>query len=403
MTTSSYHPPKEILNKYAALLVNFALGEPEGIKPGEVIQCVVPDSAKPLALELQTEILKAGGHPLMKIVPTGFEKDFYTHADHDQLTFFPRDYYRSRIKLIDHTISIIADNDPLELKDIPPSKIVASRDSRKPYKDWIIKKELANKLTWTIALWGVQAKADLVGLSYEDYWNQIIQACFLDTEDPISEWRKIKSFQESVRAQLNELKIIELDIQGEDVNLQVRIGADRVWMGGADRNIPSFELFTSPDWRETNGWITFNQPLYRYGNRIEGVRLEFKKGLITSATAREGEAMLQAMIKSKNANKLGEFSLTDSRLSRITHPMAETLYDENIGGPFGNMHLAIGSAYKDCYRGDINSMTTKDWNKRGFNDSAEHTDIVSTTDRTVTATLADGSSKIIYTGGKFTL
>ncbi|MBD3279338.1 MAG: aminopeptidase, partial [Candidatus Pacebacteria bacterium] len=109
----------------------------------------------------------------------------------------------------------------------------------------------------------------------------------------------------------------------------------------------------------------------------------------------------QEMLKSPNANKIGEFSLTDARMSRITQPMAETLYDENIGGPYGNTHLAVGMAYKDCYRGDASKLTKKDWEKRGFNDAAEHTDIVSTTDRTVVARLVDDSEKMIYQDGKF--
>jgi len=109
------------------------------------------------------------------------------------------------------------------------------------------------------------------------------------------------------------------------------------------------------------------------------------------------------MLKSPNANKLGEFSLTDSRLSRITHIMAEILFDENIGGPYGNSHVAIGMAYKDCYQGNAKKLTAKDWGKLGFNDSAEHTDFISTADRTVTAKLLNGREKIIYQTGQFTL
>ena len=107
------------------------------------------------------------------------------------------------------------------------------------------------------------------------------------------------------------------------------------------------------------------------------------------------------MLKSKNADKLGEFSLTDKRISRITHFMAETLYDENMGGPYGNTHVAIGMAYKDCYRGNPSKPTQKEWQEMGFNDSPEHTDIVSTTDRTVTATMVDGTKKVIYKDGMF--
>ena len=109
------------------------------------------------------------------------------------------------------------------------------------------------------------------------------------------------------------------------------------------------------------------------------------------------------MLKTKNADKLGEFSLTDQRLSRITHFMAETLFDENIGGPFGNSHVALGMSYQDCYRGNPAQLSVKDWRARGFNDSAEHTDVITTTDRTVTAWLTDGSHRVIYRRGRFVL
>jgi len=403
MADANYIPSQEILDSYARVLVQFALGSGKGVANGEVVQCVVPDVAKPLARSLQNTILELGGHPVLRLLPTGFDQDYYRLASPDQLTFFPTHYMKSRAKLIDHTIAIIADPFPDELRETDPKKIMLARNSQKPYRDWLTQKELADKYTWTIALWGVKAKADIVGLSLEEYWNQIISACFLDQSDPIAVWRKTKEAQQKVRNALNELSIASVRIQGEDVDLSIRIGADRVWKGGADRNIPSFELFTSPDWRGTEGYISFDQPLYRYGNIIRGIELTFANGIITKAHAKTGNSLLQEMILSPNANKLGEFSLTDKRFSKISHFMAETLYDENFGGTQGNTHVAIGMAYKDCYRGNAEKMTKKQWESIGFNDSPEHTDIISTTQRTVTAELTDGSKMIIYKDGCFTL
>lgn len=401
--SDNYVPSQKILKKYADVLVNFALGEDEGIQAGDVVQCVVPDVAKPLGLELQNTILSAGGHPMIRLLPTGFDKDFFTYASQDQLTFFPQKYTKARVDLIDHQINILADVDPFELATTDPAKIIAARDSKKQIREWLETKETQGKFTWTIGLWGVQSKADAVGLTLEEYWEQIIDACFLDKADPIAEWRKIKTMQRNIRDGLNALHIDHVLLKGNDMDITIKLGSERIWKGGADRNIPSFELFTSPDWRGTNGWIRFNQPVYRYGNIISDVELEFKDGLVVKATAKKGKKLLEEMMKSPNANKLGEFSLTDSRFSRITHLMAETLYDENIGGRYGNTHLAIGSAYKDCYRGDISKVTKSQWQKMGYNESSEHTDIVSTTDRTATAVLIDGTKKVIYQDGKFTV
>ncbi len=83
--------------------------------------------------------------------------------------------------------------------------------------------------------------------------------------------------------------------------------------------------------------------------------------------------------------------------------MAETLFDENMGGKYGNTHLALGMAYRDTYAGEVSDLTDSEALDLGFNDSSVHTDIISTTDRTVTAHLTDGTGKVIYKDGMFVL
>jgi aminopeptidase len=239
------------------------------------------------------------------------------------------------------------------------------------------------------------------GLSEQEYWDQIIHACFLDEDDPIARWREVSEQIDDYKQRLGALDIDRLHILGEDVDLEITLGEARQWVGGSGHNIPSFEIFTSPDWRGTNGWIYFNQPLYRYGNLVKGVRIEFKDGRVTGATAEQNEELITEMVATENADKVGEFSLTDRRFSRITKFMAQTLYDENVGGQFGNTHIALGKSYHDCYAGDPSTVSAADWERLGFNDSTVHTDIVSTSDRTVTARLRDGSQLVIYAGGEF--
>lgn len=401
--SDSYSPPQKIIDKYAHVLVNFALNSGAGVKKGEVVQCSVPDVAKPMALALQNTLLKAGAHPIMRLIPTGFDRDFYTLANEEQLTFFPREFSRAKAALIDHQIGIIAEPNSLELSEVNPQKIMLARNSQKPYRDWLVDKENHGKFTWTVALWGVEAKAKEVGLSLKDYWQQIINACFLDEVDPVAKWREIIASQEEIKDKLNDMKIEYVLVKGEDVDLKVKIGANRIWQGGGGRNVPSFEIFTSPDWREVDGWIKFNEPLYRYGNIIRDIYLRVEHGIIVEAKAKVGNDFLQTMLETPNANKFGEFSMTDKRMSHITHPMAETLFDENIGGRYGNSHLAVGMAYKDCYRGNPSEVKLAEWEAMGFNDSAEHTDMMTTTDRSVTAILQSGKEVLIYQNGQFVI
>lgn len=395
-----YQPDESILYKYAQVLVNFALNNGQGIKPNEVVLVRVPDIAKPLAKQLQTVILQAGGFPLLRLTPTGgFDRDFFELASDQQLKFFPQKYIKAQADLIDHQIGIIAEPDPLELKSIDSSKIMQAAEAKKQYRQWLEAKELQGKFSWTAALWGTLAKAQEVQLSLPKYWQQIIKACFLDQPDPVARWQEINNDQQWLKKYLTEMEIETLHVEGADADLSIKIGADRRWQSGSGNNIPSFEVFTSPDWRGTNGWIRFNQPLYRYGNIVRDIYLKFEDGLVVEASATEGQKVLDSMLAAPGGNRVGEFSLTDERMSRITHVMAETLYDENITN---NTHLALGMAYKDCYRYDGQKLNQQDWLNKGFNDSAIHTDIISTTERKVTAQLGNGQEQVIYENGRFT-
>jgi len=273
----------------------------------------------------------------------------------------------------------------------------------RPLLDWRGEKENAGRFSWTLGLYGTPAMAAEAQMGLEEYWEQIIHACFLDAEDPIARWCEVGERVSASREWLDSLEIERVHVQGEDVDLHVSIGEQRRWLGGRGRNIPSFELFTSPDWRGTEGWIYCNQPLYRYGNLVKGIRLEFADGRVVKASAEENEPVLTEMIATEGADRIGEFSLTDRRLSRITRFMAHTLYDENVGGRFGNTHIALGRSYQDAYDGDPSEVAAERWAELGFNDSTVHTDIVSTTDRVVTATLRGGEQRVIYRDGEFQL
>jgi len=408
-----YIPPKKILERYAKVLVNFALGGGAriggtGIKKGDVVLVNGSEIAKPLYIEIIKAIRKTGGHVIGRYAPDNtsdfkFDRDFYINSTDEQIKFFPAKLMRGQVEEIDHSISIIAETDKHSLQGVDSRKMMLRGQAWKPYMDWRDEKENKGKFTWTLCLYGTKAMAREAGMSEKEYWYQIIKACFLDHKDPIKLWKKFAQKIEEYRKKLNKLNIEQIHIKGPDVDLWVKIGEKRAWNGGTGRNIPSFEIFTSPDWRGTNGWIKFNQPLYRYGNLIEGIELEFKDGKVIKSKAKKNEKVLKAMIATKNADKIGEYSLTDKRFSRITKFMAETLFDENVGGPNGNTHIALGNSYHDCYKGDQGKVSKKEWERLGYNDSSVHTDIVSTAPRTVTAYLPNKKTKVIYKNGQFTI
>jgi aminopeptidase len=132
------------------------------------------------------------------------------------------------------------------------------------------------------------------------------------------------------------------------------------------------------------------------------VRLVFRKGRVVYASAGEGERFLKNQLAlDSGAAKVGEFSLTDRRFSRITHFMANTLFDENYGGAYGNCHIALGASYNNTYSGNPRRLSASLKAGLGFNDSALHWDFVNTESNRVTANLADGSRLTIYEDGEF--
>ncbi|MFZ2886990.1 MAG: aminopeptidase, partial [Minisyncoccia bacterium] len=344
----AYHPPQQILKKYADVLVNFALNMGKGIKKGDVVRVSANESAKPLYLAVCSAIVDAGGHVLHHYAPdeehgdmrrnASFTRHFYENASDEQLAFFPAKYLKGLIDQTDHSLFIIADADMHLLDGVDPKKIMARGKALKPFMDWRREKENKGKFSWTAAMYGTPAMAKEAGLSEKAYWQQIIRACLLDQKNPIAAWKKMYREIDMYKNRLNKLspKIDKLHVRGVDADLWITLGEKRAWKSGSGANIPSFEIFTSPDWRGTNGWIRFNQPLYRYGNKITGVQLWFKNGKIVKSSAKTNEKVLKAMIATPGANQIGEYSLTDRRHSRITKFMAETLYDENVGGPQGN-------------------------------------------------------------------
>jgi len=407
----SYTPPPAVLEKYARLLVHFGMQDRAGkkLKKGSVIQFEVPVIAYPMYHYLQNEILKAGYHPLGQVLPSNTKdlnstKDFFEHANKTQRTFFPEKLMRARIDAIDGRIAVIATSFPNALTEVSPKLVTEKMQSQKDYKTWFFDKVDAGKLAWTLGLYGTDAMANEAGMTLKQYWQQIIKACYLDVPDPVAKWYEINKSVQTTAKKLSAMKIESVHMVGLDADIVIGLGANRAWLAGGGNNIPSYEVFTSPDYRRVDGWIRFNQPLYnKFGTLITGVELTFKDGVCIKAKADKNEDSLKEILKITGGNRLGEFSLTDARLSRITKFMAETLFDENVGGKYGNTHIAIGSAYRDCFQGKNKPTTADDWDALGYNDSVVHEDIVSTTNRTVTATLQNGKEVVIYKNGQFTV
>ena len=397
-----YTPSKEILEKYADVMVNFALWNGNWIKKWDVVFVQIPECAKPFYIPLQTAILKAWWHPIMQYLPDWVSRNFYEIASDEQLDFFAEDYIKWRISSMTHNLFIIADSDLHELDWIDPLKIMKRVKANRAFRDLRDKKEREWKFSWTLCMYWTPAMAKEAWLSLEEYRNQIIEACFLDEKDPVKKRNEVNKEIHRVKERLNELQLEYIHVIWPDEDLKLRIWKDRVWAGWRGCNVPSFEVFTSPDCRDVNGRIKCNQPLYRYWSLVEWIRLEFKDWKLIKAQADKNDDILQEMVKIEWMDHLWEFSLTDARISKITHFMAVTLFDENVGWEYWNTHIALWRWFDDCYSWDKEKLGDSGFKKSiWLNESAEHVDVISTAKRKVVWTLQNWENVLIYEDWKF--
>jgi len=223
----SYVPHPSILQKYADVLVNFALRQGKGIKAGEVVFVQIPECAKPMYLPLQKAILQAGAHPIFEYLPDGVARHFFDHANDDQIVFYPHHLLHGKVRQMTHVISIIAENDKHELRDVHPKKLSARVQSRKPYIQRRHQKENEGKMSWTLALYGTPAMAAEANMSIEDYRQEIIKACYLDYDNPIAQRQKTNKEIDEIKKKLDALQIQSVYVTGPDVNLHIKLGSDR--------------------------------------------------------------------------------------------------------------------------------------------------------------------------------
>ncbi len=391
------------LKKYARTLWwGLTTARTAAYKKNDVVLLRYDLDALPLAEAVFEMLVDEGVVPVPRAnLSANMELAFYGKGSEDQITLIPGGD-REFVGDLSGLISLIAPSSLTHLSDVDPKKIGKAAVARKFMRDIMEKREQTGEFGWTLCVYPTLAMAEAAGLSLEQFTAQVKKACFLDEDDPGAHWAALFDEAEKIKAWLNGLPVKTLHIESEHTDLVVLPGQQRQWLGVSGHNIPSFEIFLSPDWRGTEGVYYADQPSYRSGNLVSGVRLEFKKGVLVNSDAQQGaEFVGKQLTMDEGASRLGEFSLTDRRFSKINAFMANTLYDENYGGEQGNCHVAVGASYADTYAGDQSTLDAARKKELGFNDSALHWDLVNTEQKTVTATLDDGSKLVIYRDGEF--
>jgi aminopeptidase len=195
-------------------------------------------------------------------------------------------------------------------------------------------------------------------------------------------WRERTATLAARATALTELGLTDLRYVGEGTDLRVGLIPECVWIGGGlidpdgiayMPNIPTEEVFTSPDRRRADGVLRVTKPVVIAGQLVEGLRLTLAGGRITAVTADVGEEVARAQLDSgEGARSLGEVALVDrdSRIAQADTVFHNTLFDENAG-----CHVAWGNSFPFAVDGGP-GMSPEQRAELGLNTSSVHTDVV---------------------------
>ncbi len=391
------------MEKYCDVLI-WALktARKENFRKNDVILIRYDLAAVRMAEILQSKFLDMGMNPIPRMgVTWRMERNFFEKANKRQLVFLTPGE-KELFSHLNGSVYLYAPGSLTHLSLIDPKRIGEAAVARKPLRDILDKRDEHGRFGWSLCMVPTPELAKHAKLSMKQYTAQVIKACYLHKRDPVGEWKTIYKNAMAIKKWINGMKVKHYLVESKSVDLKITPGENRKWIGLSGHNIPSFEIFLSPDWRGTDGVYFANQPSFRSGNYVEGVQIEFRKGNASRITAQKGQDfVLKQLSMDPGAKRVGEFSLTDKRFSKIDKFMANTLYDENYGGRNGNCHLALGSSYSNTYAGDASRLTKEKKKRLGFNDSALHWDLVNTEEKSVTAHLKSGEKVIIYEKGMF--
>ena len=282
------------------------------------------------------------------------------------------------------------------------SKVSIVNQTTKPiYKE----KQLKGLIPWCIAAVPNEYWAKDIFLNskqpLDDFWNTLADICMLKEENPISSWNKLLKKQAKNLKKLNNMKIKKLYFKNDlGTNLEIELSSKALWQSACGNkwivNMPSYEVFTSPNYKKTNGIVYSSKPLVYSGKIIDKFYLEFKDGKVINFDAKKGKDILKEIINSDEFSSfLGEVALVNynSPISNTKKVFKSTLLDENA-----SCHLALGSGFLECIENG-NNLNKDELKKIGLNSSKNHVDfMIGTKDLTIEADTVNGKLIIMQNG-----
>jgi aminopeptidase len=309
-------------------------------------------------------------------------------------------------------LAIYGDEDPAFLEDVEPERLKRASAASHRALQPAMEAAFSFTIPWNMVTCPTDAWARLVfgrpDAKGADLWPLLLDAMRIDAQGSEGPLAHYDSLAERAR-KLNGLAFDTLRFTAPGTDLAVGLSTRSRWMGGTITtpdgrrfvpNIPTEEVFTTPDFRRTEGRVRCSRPVMILDVPVEGAWLEFRKGEVVASGASKGAGILERFLAmEKGSRRLGEVALVDcsSPVWRSGRFFRNILLDENAG-----CHIALGSGIPKSFEG-ADAMDKEEREAAGFNDSFEHDDLTFGSDELdVDAMDATGRSYPLMRSGHFT-
>jgi aminopeptidase len=388
-------PDEQQVRALAELVVRFGAN----VQPGQIVALASEPGKEPLARAIAEVAYEQGAKFVdLSVFDVHLKRARALHAARDTLGFVPPWYGERAIALGEHRSARIVLSGPVApklMEDVDPERL--GLDMLPAVRESIA---LVNDRTtnWTIAPCPTSGWAELVypdldpSAALERLWQQVAHVCRIDEPDPVAAWQARMQLLIDVASKLDQQRLDALRFEGPGTDLTVGLLSRSRWRCGHlttidglvhHPNLPTEEVFTTPDPERTEGVVRATKPLLTSGAMITGLEVRFEQGRAVSIEADEGAGTLRALAdRDPGGTRLGEVALVDreGRIGPLQTVFYDTLLDENAAS-----HIALGQGFALAVEGDSDLARV--------NDSEIHIDfMIGADDVTVTGIRNDGTS-----------
>jgi aminopeptidase len=279
-------------------------------------------------------------------------------------------------------INFSGDPEPGLLADLDPARVAEAR--QRELLETSLQQHVEDQVAWTLigAPTKGWAKAIFGEPDVERLWQAIEHTVRLDEPDPVAAWREHIA-RLSKRAEiLNRRRFDSIHFRGPGTDLTIGLLPDSNWHAAEGKtvfgqtfvpNLPTEEVFATPDRLRAEGHVRSTRPLSLDGTIARDLELRFEGGRIVEVSASAGAEAVKAQTRlDENACRLGEISIVDrtSRVGDLDMIFLNTLYDENAA-----CHIAYGRGFPGGIEGGL-ELEPEELVRRGVNWSQVHTDLM---------------------------